>query len=84
MKKWEWGIFPTRGSWAGCWYACGCEDSRENAEKTARSVMCEDWSEGVLDCPPEDCKVLVQVLEEGCEEEGCEEEGCEEEGCELA
>lgn len=63
MKKWEWVILPTRGGWSGCWYACGQETILEKAEKAARSVMWEDWSEGVLDCPPEECKVLVQVLE---------------------
>ena len=58
-RNWEWGIFPTRGAWAGCWYACGVEGSREDAEKAAPEVMCEDWSNGELDCPPDECKVMV-------------------------
>lgn len=33
---------------------------RVNAEKTARSVMCEDFRDGVLDCPPDECRVLVK------------------------
>ena len=61
MKKWEWVIFPSKGKWAGFWYACGVETSREAAEKTARSVMDEDWRAGVLDCPPEECRVRVMV-----------------------
>ena len=61
MKKWEWDIFPSKGKCAGCWYACGVETSREDAEKAARSVMDEDWRDGVLDCPPEECRVRVMV-----------------------
>ena len=60
MNKWEWGIFPTRGAWSGCWYACGTESSRDDAMKSAITVMREDWSEGVLDCPPEECRVVVK------------------------
>ena len=61
MKKWEWVIFPSKGKCAGSWYACGVETSREDAEKAARSVMDEDWRDGVLDCPPEECRVRVMV-----------------------
>ena len=61
--KWEWIIKPTRGNWVNCWYAAGCGASREDAMRSAIALMRKEWCDGVLDCPPDECRVLIHPVE---------------------